>query len=142
MIACFSSASRLVDSPVVPSGTRPAQPASRYSFARRSTASSATEPSDANGVITVADRGPGFPAGHAERAFERFFSYRPGTDERREHMGLGLSIARAIVEGYGGSIRASNRPGGGATVEIRLPAVAGIQPSSRTTQIASRVESV
>ena len=97
---------------------------------------------DAAAVVTVADRGPGFPPGHAERAFERFFSYRPQTDERRQHMGLGLSIARAIVEGYGGAIRAGNRQGGGATIEIRLPAVAGLQASSRATQIASRVESV
>jgi hypothetical protein len=42
-------------------------------------------------------------------------------------MGLGLSIARAIVEGYGGSIAAVNRDGGGASVEVRLPMVTGLQ---------------
>jgi len=93
-------------------------------------------------LIAVEDRGPGFPPGHVERAFERFFSYRPGNDDRREHMGLGLSIARAIVEGYGGSVTAANRDGGGAVVEIRLPASAAVHPSSRATQIASRAESV
>lgn len=97
---------------------------------------------EAAALIAVEDRGPGFPAGHVERAFERFFSYRPGNDGRREHMGLGLSIARAIVEGYGGSVTAANRNGGGATIEIRLPASAAVQPSSRATQIASRAESV
>jgi two-component system, OmpR family, sensor histidine kinase ChvG len=72
-------------------------------------------------VVTVTDRGPGIPAGHLERVFERFFTYRPGDDQRREHTGLGLPIAKAIVEGYGGSIRAFNRIGGGAVIEVRLP---------------------
>ena len=88
-------------------------------------------------VVTVEDRGPGFPPGHVERVFDRFFSYRPDEGGRREHTGLGLSIARAIVEGYGGSIRASNRQGGGASVEVRLPLVSGVQPSSRHIQIVS-----
>jgi two-component system sensor histidine kinase ChvG len=78
---------------------------------------------EGSAVITVEDRGPGFPPGHAARAFERFFSYRPDSTEPREHMGLGLSIARAIAEGYGGSAQAANRSGGGATVEVRLPTV-------------------
>ena len=110
--------------------------------ARGSVVDVAVAPAGGAVVVTVSDRGPGFPAGHTERAFERFFSYRPGSDEHREHMGLGLSIARAIVEGYGGSIRAANRDGGGASVEIQLPAASGLQPSSRGTQIGSRVESV
>ena len=49
-------------------------------------------------VVTVADRGPGIPDEHLARVFERFFSYRPGSD-RREHMGLGLAIAQAVVAG-------------------------------------------
>ena len=36
-------------------------------------------------------------------------------------MGLGLPIARAIVEGYGGSLRARNEEAGGACFEVRLP---------------------
>ena len=88
-------------------------------------------------VVSVEDRGPGFPPGHVERVFDRFFSYRPEEGGRREHTGLGLSIARAIVEGYGGSIRVSNRQGGGASVEVRLPLVSGVQPSSRHVQIVS-----
>jgi two-component system sensor histidine kinase ChvG len=77
----------------------------------------------ADGVchVTIADRGPGIPEAHIDRVFDRFFSYRPGADTRREHTGLGLAIARAIVEGYGGTIRAANRPGGGAIFEVRLP---------------------
>ncbi len=74
-------------------------------------------------VVTVSDRGPGFPPAHLDRVFERFFTYRPTDAARREHAGLGLAIAKAIVEGYGGSIRARNRDGGGATIEVRLPLV-------------------
>jgi two-component system, OmpR family, sensor histidine kinase ChvG len=92
--------------------------------------------------VRVEDRGSGFPPGHVERVFDRFFSYRPDDGGRREHMGLGLSIARAIVEGYGGSIAAANRDGGGASVHVRLPFVTGIQPSSLSPQIVSRAGSV
>ena len=72
-------------------------------------------------VVTIADRGPGFPPAHLERVFERFFTYRPAT-AGREHMGLGLAIAQAIVQGYGGSMTAGNRAGGGAVVSVSLPA--------------------
>lgn len=71
-------------------------------------------------VVTVSDRGPGIPATHLDRVFDRFFSYRPGTD-RRGHMGLGLAIAHAIVVGYGGAISARNRPEGGAEFLVSLP---------------------
>jgi two-component system sensor histidine kinase ChvG len=72
--------------------------------------------------VTVADAGPGIPAGHLDRVFDRFFSYRPGVAAgSNEHAGLGLAIAQSIVRGYGGTIAASNRPEGGASVEIRLP---------------------
>jgi two-component system sensor histidine kinase ChvG len=91
-------------------------------------------------VVTIADRGPGIPAGHLDRVFDRFFSYRPG-GAPREHMGLGLPIAKAIVEGYSGTIAARNRDGGGAVIEIRLP-VESFQSSSRSAQLISGVRSV
>jgi two-component system sensor histidine kinase ChvG len=71
--------------------------------------------------VRVDDQGPGIPEAHRERIFDRFFSYRPG-EEKGEHAGLGLAIARAIAEGYGGAIAAAAGPGGGARLEIRLPA--------------------
>ena len=62
------------------------------------------------------------PAGNLARVFDRFFTFRPAGGPRGEpHDGLGLAIVRAIVEGYGGSVAASNREGGGARFEVRLP---------------------
>jgi two-component system, OmpR family, sensor histidine kinase ChvG len=75
--------------------------------------------------VEVADRGPGIPPEHVDRIFERFFSYRPDVNANPErHAGLGLSIARTIVESYGGTIEASNRVDGpGARFLIKLPIV-------------------
>lgn len=74
--------------------------------------------------VLVADRGPGIPAGHLDRIFDRFFTYRPLEQGRRhEHAGLGLAIARTVIQGYGGTIAANNRAGGGACFEVSLPLV-------------------
>jgi two-component system sensor histidine kinase ChvG len=77
--------------------------------------------------VTVEDQGPGIPEPHLGRVFDRFFSYRPGEAPSRNgrdgHTGLGLAIVKAIVEGYGGTVAAANRPDGGARLEIRLPRI-------------------
>lgn len=75
-------------------------------------------------TCTISDRGPGIPDAHLERIFERFFTYRPD-DRQREHVGLGLAIARQIVESYGGTVTAANNPDGGARFIIRLPRAPG-----------------
>jgi PAS domain S-box-containing protein len=72
-------------------------------------------------VLTVKDRGPGIPEPQLERIFERF--ERAASVRNYPGMGLGLYVAREIVVAHGGSIRAHNRDGGGAAVEIRLPLV-------------------
>jgi len=82
---------------------------------------------DGEAVLTVSDHGSGIPPEHLARVFDRFFTYRPGDIDRGDpgakngHTGLGLAIARAVVEGCGGSITAGNRPGGGARFTVRLP---------------------
>ncbi len=73
-------------------------------------------------VVRVRDHGPGIPADHLGRVFDRFFSHRPDqADARQKHAGLGLSIARAIVERHGGTLGAATHPGGGAVFELTLP---------------------
>jgi two-component system sensor histidine kinase ChvG len=79
---------------------------------------------DGSVAVTVSDEGPGIPAAHHARIFDRFFSYRPeGAGEPgRLHTGLGLAIVKAIVEGYGGTVAATNNPGRGTAFTVRMPA--------------------
>lgn len=87
--------------------------------------------SDGRCRIDISDRGPGIPAGHLDRVFDRFFTYRPDdVTDRGQHAGLGLSIARTIVQGYGGTIAGRNRAGGGSVFEIRLPLARAERSSS------------
>ena len=71
-------------------------------------------------VLQVKDRGPGVPAELVDRIFEPFYRL-PGASERDGGVGLGLSLVRSITLRHGGSIRCSNREGGGACFEVRLP---------------------
>lgn len=71
--------------------------------------------------VEVRDHGPGLPPGSEERVFERF--YRADPARSGEGSGLGLSIARAIVQAHGGTIGAVTAAGGGAAVSIELPAL-------------------
>jgi signal transduction histidine kinase len=64
----------------------------------------------------IEDAGPGFRPEDLTRVFDPFFS------RRRGGTGLGLSIVQRVVEQHGGRIAAGNRPGGGAVMELRLPA--------------------
>lgn len=65
--------------------------------------------------ITVSDRGPGIEVGQEEQIFEPFHTTRVrGT-------GLGLAVAKRVVEAHRGSIRAENRAEGGATFTVSLP---------------------
>jgi two-component system sensor histidine kinase ChvG len=69
---------------------------------------------------SIEDDGPGVAAENRDRMFDRFFTYRPEGAELNQHMGLGLPIAKAIVESYGGRVelREGDR---GARFTIRLP---------------------
>jgi C4-dicarboxylate-specific signal transduction histidine kinase len=66
--------------------------------------------------ISVSDDGSGIPSDRMSRLFEPFFS------TKKEGMGLGLSIARSLVEAQGGRIWAENNSSAGATFRIALPA--------------------
>ena len=71
-------------------------------------------------VARVSDEGPGIPPHELERIFHRF--YRVDRSRSQPGTGLGLAIAKHLVVAHGGAIRAFNRPTGGATFEVRLPA--------------------
>lgn len=76
-------------------------------------------------VIRVRDHGPGLAEAALDRVFERFYraeESRTRRDADSGGSGLGLPIAKALVEAHGGSIAAANHPEGGAVLEIRLPA--------------------
>jgi signal transduction histidine kinase/ABC-type uncharacterized transport system substrate-binding protein len=74
---------------------------------------------DANSAdLSVSDVGPGIPVEKREEVFEPFFTTKP------QGMGMGLSIARTIIEAHGGQLWAENHAGHGATFRITLPLAA------------------
>jgi two-component system sensor kinase FixL len=76
-----------------------------------------TARADAGGVeVSVSDLGPGIAPEQAERLFQSFYT------TKKEGMGLGLAIARSIVEAHGGRIWAESRPRGGTRFRFILPA--------------------
>ncbi len=78
------------------------------------------QPRGSNVTVSVSDRGPGFAPDEIGRIFEKF--YRGRSARSREGTGMGLAVARGIVEAHGGAVAAANRPGGGASVSVTLPA--------------------
>jgi two-component system sensor histidine kinase KdpD len=77
-----------------------------------------THHTDEHCIITVADKGPGFPADQIAHIFNKFYRLpetKPGGT------GLGLSIAKGFIEAHGGSLNVENRDEGGARFTIRIP---------------------
>jgi signal transduction histidine kinase len=68
--------------------------------------------------VSVADTGPGIPADVASKIFEPYWS---ATQHVKLGAGLGLYIARGIIEGHGGRIWVESTPGHGATFSFTLP---------------------
>jgi signal transduction histidine kinase len=124
----------------IPSGVVDADP-DRLAQALRNLIRNATEYTADGGIIrltgsasagrvtlAVEDDGPGIPAAHRERVFDRFHRTDSARTRVRGGVGLGLAIARAIVEAHGGKIYAGESPVGGARVAIELPGFRPIAP--------------
>ena len=84
----------------------------------RSIAVQTSQSSASEATVLVSDNGPGIPADKLNSIFETFYT------TKQQGSGLGLSIARTIVQLYGGKIWAENCPDGGATFMFTLPLAA------------------
>ncbi len=73
-------------------------------------------------LVRVSDGGPGIPAAHRRQIFEKFHRVDASLTSRRQGSGLGLSIARQLAEGLGGTLSFCPVDGGGSCFELRLPA--------------------
>ncbi|MDI6874432.1 MAG: CHASE4 domain-containing protein [Actinomycetota bacterium] len=78
------------------------------------------EEKDGGAVFSVLDRGPGVPDKDRERIFERFYQVEDVLHHSKSGMGMGLYIAREIVEAHGGKIWYEPRPGGGSVFRFTL----------------------
>jgi signal transduction histidine kinase len=73
-------------------------------------------------IVSVEDTGDGIPPDAARAMFDRFWRADPARDRSADGAGLGLAIAKGLVERHGGTIWAEERAGGGARVAFTLPA--------------------
>ncbi|MFQ6058704.1 MAG: sensor histidine kinase [Anaerolineae bacterium] len=90
----------------------------RSSLVVRRSSASATSPAV---IIQVSDTGPGIPAEHLPRIFERFYRVDETQSRRKGGAGLGLSLVRSIVEAYDGWVSVESTPGRGSTFSVHLP---------------------
>jgi C4-dicarboxylate-specific signal transduction histidine kinase len=86
--------------------------------------------------MAVSDRGPGIAPENLSRLFDSFFTTKP------QGMGLGLSMARSIVEAHEGTIRVENHPDGGAIVTITLPLSGEAKAFEHYDPVPSRQDAV
>jgi signal transduction histidine kinase len=75
-------------------------------------------------VLRIADHGPGIPEAERENVLRPFYRCETSRSRDTGGIGLGLSIASDTISAHGGKMALSETPGGGLTVEVRLPAAA------------------
>lgn len=71
--------------------------------------------------VRVSDDGSGIPDRDKPRLFEKFYTGEGPVADSRRSLGLGLALCKSIVTVHGGTIRAADRPGGGAQFEFTVP---------------------
>jgi two-component system sensor histidine kinase VicK len=72
-------------------------------------------------IVSVADQGEGIPPEYLDKVFERFFQVDATATRRLGSSGLGLAIARGIVQAHGGRIWAESTVGQGSVFRFALP---------------------
>ncbi len=72
--------------------------------------------------LSVTDHGPGIAPGEAERIFDKFYRGTQLNHQAPKGTGMGLAIARGIVEAHSGKIWVESTPGNGATFVFTVPA--------------------
>jgi signal transduction histidine kinase len=72
--------------------------------------------------IQVMDNGEGIPANDLPHVFDRFYQVQHSGEDEQRGNGLGLSIAKALVEAQGGEISIASQPGHGTRISIKFPA--------------------
>jgi two-component system OmpR family sensor kinase len=80
---------------------------------------------DGEAVVEVADNGPGIPEADRKRIFERFYRADSSRTRASGGSGLGLSIVLGLVQAHGGTVEATETPGGGATFRVHLALITG-----------------
>ena len=78
-------------------------------------------PETQQAVVEIDDSGPGIPEHEMERMFETFTRLEESRSRDTGGAGLGLALARAIIEAHGGTLTLANRPEGGLRATVRLP---------------------
>jgi signal transduction histidine kinase len=71
--------------------------------------------------VTICDRGPGIPPDLQQTVFAPFYRLEPSRSRETGGTGLGLTVAKTVIERHGGEIILTNRPEGGLRVQARLP---------------------
>ena len=84
----------------------------------------ASAPAGAVLVLRISDTGPGFPPEFLSHAFDRFTRADQGRSRAAAGSGLGLAIVDTLTHAHTGTVAATNLPGGGASIEVRLPLTA------------------
>jgi signal transduction histidine kinase len=89
---------------------------------------------DGHAVISVTDRGCGIPESEIPHIFDRF--YRAQGSSRADGTGLGLALAREIMDHLGGNIQVQSYPGTGSTFSVALPLTADSRDGSRSSSLS------
>ena len=85
---------------------------------------------DAECELRIMDRGPGVPVPHRRKIFEKFHRVDESLTARKPGSGLGLSIARRLMQDLGGNVHYEPRPGGGSSFVVTFPREPGKQKAA------------